>query len=320
MITHTDFDLAPLLWYKIGGKAKYLLECASKDDIEEAIDFIRKNNIEKVFVCGSGSNLIFTDHDFEGAVIMLKPSSTGEGVFINDKGEVEAFAGESLDKVITFCLDHNLAGLEWAGGLPGTVGAGVRGNVGAYGSEIKDTLVAAEVLDYSGDTPILKTLTNLELQFAYRSSLVKTNKKMIVIMAKFELTKEEAIDAARDVYSRHIQNRRDNHPLEYPNCGSVFKNLRNPQEIEKVLSIYPELRENVEKKWHGKMAVAPLIEKLGLKGYHVGDAQVSEKHALFIVNLGHAKSKDVLEIIDTIQKKFQETFGFKLETEVEIVE
>jgi UDP-N-acetylmuramate dehydrogenase len=320
MITHTDFDLAPLLWYKIGGKAKFLLECASKDDIEEAIDFVRKNNIEKVFVCGSGSNLIFTDDTFDGAVILLKPSSTGESVFINDKGEVEAFAGESLDKVITFSLDHNLVGLEWAGGLPGTVGAAVRGNVGAYGAEIKDTLVAAEVLDYSGDTPTLKTLTNLELEFAYRSSLVKTQKKMIVIMAKFELKKEEAIDAAQDVYSRHIQHRKDNHPLEYPNCGSVFKNLRNPQEIEKVLAIYPEFRENVEKKWHGKMAVAPLIEKLGLKGYRVGDAQVSEKHALFIVNLGHAKAKDVLEIIDTIQKKFQEIFGFKLETEVEIVE
>jgi len=296
------------------------LECKSRKDIEETVAFIKEKNIEKVFVCGMGSNLIFTDDYFDGAVICLSESGNKD-IAINQEGQVEAFAGESLDSVIQFGFERNLIGLEWAGGLPGTVGAGVRGNVGAYGGEIKDSLVSCDVIDYSEESPVFKKLDKDELQFVYRGSLIKTNKKMIVVAARFGLQKTDGagMEAARDVYAKRIQQRKDNHPLEYPNCGSVFKNLRDPDQIEKVLSLYPDLQEDVEKKWHGKVAVASLIERLGLKGFRIGDAQVSEKHALFIVNLGHAKAKEVLEIINTIQKKFQETFGFTLETEVEIV-
>lgn len=333
MIIHNDFQLAPLLWYKIGGTAKQYIECKNKEDIIEAIKFIKENNIEKVFVCGQGSNLIFTDDYFDGAVIKIvsphpNPLPQGEGnqkelpLLLGDGGgEVEAFAGTILDDVIKFAFFNNLVGLEWAGGLPGTVGAAVRGNVGAYGGEVKDSLVSAEVLDYSGDEPIIKTLTNEDLQFSYRESLIKKNKKMIVVSAKFGLkkTNSEELENAKNIYQKNIQTRKDRHPLEYPNCGSVFKNIRDKDKVEKVLEVYPELSENVEKKWYGKIAVASVIEKLGLKGFRVGDAQVSEKHALFIVNLDHAKSKDVLQIINTIQNKFQEKFGFKLEIEVEIV-
>lgn len=323
MIVHTDFDLAPLLWYKIGGKAKYLLECKTREDIAEALSFTKEKNIQKVFVCGTGSNLIFTDDYFDGVVIHItSDKNTPKDIRINENGEIEAFAGLLLDDVIQFGFSHNMIGLEWAGGLPGTVGAAVRGNVGAYGGEIKDSLVSADVFDYSTSTPVLKKFTNQELQFVYRGSLIKIHKKMIVVSARFGLQKTDSagMEAAKDVYQKRIQQRKDNHPLEYPNCGSVFKNLRDSHQIEKVLSVYPELRENVEKKWHGKVAVASVIEKLGLKGFRIGDAQVSEKHALFIVNVGHAKSKDVLAVIETIQNKFQETFGFTLETEVEIVQ
>jgi UDP-N-acetylmuramate dehydrogenase len=321
MIIHKDFDLAPLLWYKIGGKTKYLLECKSREDIIEAIKFVKEKDVQKIFVCGLGSNLIFTDEYFDGAVIFITSNTTQSDIKINEDGLVEAFAGVVLDDVIKFAFAHNLTGLEWAGGLPGTVGAGVRGNVGAYGGEIKDSLVSADVLDFSGEQPVIKTLHKEELKFAYRSSLIKTNKKMIVLVARFDLQKANSaeIEVASDVYEKRIQQRKDNHPLEYPNCGSVFKNLRDSGQIEKVLSVYPDLKDKVENKWYGKIAVASLIEKLGFKGYRVGDAQVSEKHALFIVNLGQANSKDVLQIINDIQQKFQETFGFKLETEVEIV-
>ena len=144
---------------------------------------------------------------------------------------------------------------------------------------------------------------------------------MVVISAKFGFKKatDEELNAAKEIYNKNIQTRKDRHPLEYPNCGSVFKNLRDKEQIEKALSIYPDLKKDVETKWYGKIAVASLIEQLGLKGYRIGDSQVSEKHALFIVNLGHAKAKDALQIINTIQEKFQEKFGFRLEIEVEIV-
>lgn len=321
MIVKNNFELSEILWYKIGGTAKYFLECKSRKDIEDALAFIKEKNIEKIFVCGLGSNLIFTDEYFDGAVICIKSNSPQNDIKIIDENNVEAFAGVLLDDVIQFAFAHNLIGLEWAGGLPGTLGAGVRGNVGAYGGEIKDSLVSADVLDYSGEIPVIKTLTNADLEFAYRESLVKKNKKMIVISAKFELRKVTTgeLAAAKEVYNKNIQTRKERHPLEYPNCGSVFKNLREQEQIEKVLAVFPDLRESVEKKWYGKIAVASLIEKLGLKGFRIGDAQVSEKHALFIVNLGNARAKDVLEIIDTVQKKFQTTFGFTLEIEVEIV-
>ncbi len=320
MLIQQDFSLSERLWYKIGGRAKYFLTVENRDDITEALAFVKKRKPNRLFICGLGSNLIFSDEYFDGVVIQIV-STKNHSVHAIEGGKITVFAGTVLDDVITFSFSHNLTGLEWAGGLPGTVGAGVRGNVGAYGGEIKDSLVTAEVLDYSGGNLVVKTLTNEQLQFVYRGSLIKSHKKMVVISATFGLKKssEEKIEEAQKVYMHNKQLRKDKHPLEYPNCGSVFKNLRKKDEIEKVLSIYPEFRENVEKKWFGKIAVASLIERLGLKGYRIGDAQVSTKHALFIVNLGHAKAKDVLQIIQDIQEKFENVFGFQLEVEVEIV-
>ncbi len=322
MQIQNDFPLKDVLFYKIGGIAKYFITCENKQDIIDALEFIKTKNINKVFVLGLGSNLIFTDDYFDGAVIQIgQGRNSANEIKVNPDGLVECFAGEILDNVIKFALDNNLLGLEWAGGLPGTVGAAVRGNVGAFGGEIKDSIVSVDVLDYSTEQPVLKTLTNQELQFVYRGSIVKTHKKMVVITAYFKLQKgsKEDTEKAQEVYDKNKQFRKDHHPLEYANCGSVFKNLRDKEQIKKVLSIYPDLRENVEKKWYGKVAVASLIEKLGLKGYQIGDAQVSEKHALFIVNLGKAKFDDVLQIIAHVQQKFQDTFGFELEIEVEIV-
>ncbi len=316
-----NFPLNETLWYKIGGTAKYLITCFSKQDILEAVDFVKKNNIEKIFTCGTGTNVLFTDEYFDGAVIQIATSTDGEQIQLTKDGLVEAFAGVSMEDLIEFSFNNNLIGFEWAGGLPGTVGGAVRGNAGAYGGEIKDTLVSVEVLDYSEDKPEIKTLTNGEMQFAYRTSLVKTNKKMIVLSAKFKLQKadSEELEKAKKIRDEKIQDRKSKHPLEYPNTGSVFINPRKSEEVEKILSVYPDLRESVEKKWYGKVAVASLIDRWGLKGYRVGDAQISEKHALFIVNLGSAKATDVLQIIDTVKKKFFDTFGFELYVEVEIV-
>lgn len=347
MQIQNDFLLKNNLWYKIGGVAKYFITCSSKEDISEAFEFIHKNSIEKIFVVGLGTNLVFTDEYFDGAVIQLvnnrhsgeeelrlqnliglekSQSDPGygqddEGIKITDDGIVEVFAGLVLDDLIQLSFENNLTGLEWAGGLPGTVGGAVRGNAGAYGGEIKGSLISAEVLDYSGDKPIFKTLTNEQMQFAYRNSFVKQNKKMVVVSAKFGFKKTDdlGLKEAREVYNKNTQNRKDKHPLEYPNTGSVFINPREKEQVEKILVVYPDLREMVETKWYGKVAIASLIDRWGMKGYRIGDAQISKKHALFIVNLGNAKSKDVLQIINDVKKKFFNTFGFELEIEVEIV-
>lgn len=325
-----DFDVSQIFYYNIGGKAKFVLECENKNDVVDALGFVENSKIKKVFICGLGSNLIFTDGYYDGAIIRIvqphpSPLLKGEGVTLHGNGIIEAFAGVLLDDVIQFAFKNNLIGLEWAGGLPGTVGAAVRGNVGAFGGEIEDNFISAEVLDYSDvgthHSMSLRTIQKQDLQFVYRGSIIKTHKQMIVISATFALQKgtAEEIKKAKEIYQKNIQYRNEHHPLEYPNCGSVFKNLRDKSQIEKVLIVYPELRENVERKWYGKVAVASLLEKMGLKGYRVGDAQISEKHALFIVNLGQAKAKDVLQVIHDIQEKFRVKFGFSLETEVEIV-
>lgn len=315
-----DAPLFQHLWYQIGGDAKYILQCENREDILEAVEFIKRQNIARVVVCGIGSNIIFADAYFDGAVIQIMQSEN-QDIHITNEGYIEAFAGVPTKDVALFAFAHKRVGFEWAGGLPGTIGAAVRGNAGAYGGEIKDILVSATILDYSGTTPEVKILSNKELQFVYRGSLVKYQKGLIVVSAQFRLP--EGTDAqlkdAVALYDDHIANRKAKHPLEYRNCGSVFKNVRDPEQIKKVLEVYPELQDDVDQKWYGKVAMASLIEKLGLKGYRVGNAQISEKHALFIVNLGDAKASDVLAIIKKVQDTFQEKFGFVPEPEVEII-
>lgn len=142
-----DAKIADQLWYKIGGTAKYLIECSFKEDIIDAFKYIKKEKVKKYFVVGLGSNLLFTDDFYDGVVVQI--SNTSGQINLIGKNIIEAFAGVELDQVIQFAFDHNLIGLEWAGGLPGTVGAAIRGNVGAFGSEIKDTFYSAEVLDVS---------------------------------------------------------------------------------------------------------------------------------------------------------------------------
>jgi UDP-N-acetylmuramate dehydrogenase len=344
MIIQKDIQLSDILWYKIGGKVKYLLTAENKKDVIEALEFIKTNNIQKIHVLGLGSNLIFSDDYFDGAVMQIAtnshpgvaasydripdaiaPSKSGlqHDIVLNDNGLVEVFAGTTLDSVINFAFNNNLTGLEWAGGLPGTVGAAVRGNVGAFGGEIKDIISSAEILKINKDnTYTIKTFSNQELKFIYRGSIIKENKGMMIILsAQFKLSPAnyQELAAAQEKYFQNIQYRNDHHPLEYPSCGSVFKNIREPEKIAKILKVYPEINDLIVNKWHGKVAVGYLIQKLGLQGLRIGDAQISTKHALFIVNLGNAKAKDVLAVIQTIQTKIIGAFGFSLDPEVEIV-
>jgi len=321
MIIKKDFDLSQILYYKIGGKAKYLLECHSQEDILDAVNFIFENNVERVFFLGQGTNLIFTDEYFDGAIISIESGNEGS-IFLKDHTTVESYAGQSLDSLIRFGFENNLIGLEWAGGLPGTVGAAVRGNVGAFGGEIKDVFVNAEVLKITDNGAVVVTMNNTGMDFSYRSSTVKKKENLIVLSASFNFKNAttENLDVASLIYKKNIQYRKEKHPLEYPNCGSVFKNINKKEDVEKVLSVFPDIQEMVENKWYGKVSMGYLIGRLGFENYTVGKAQVSPKHNNFIVNLGDAKSAEVRQIIRDIQEKFQDTFGFQPEVEVEIVE
>jgi len=318
MNVHADFEIRDELWYKIGGKVHYLIDVEGKEDIKKAYEFLKREKIKKTFFLGLGSNLIFTDKYFDGAVIRFLPSANS--IRLIRPHIIEADAGVLLDDVIQFSFGHNLVGLEWAGGLPGQIGAAIRGNVGAFGGEIKDSVKEVEVFEVVNNKPRFKILRRFELQFSYRNSIVK--KKMLgVVSAQFRLTRADSatVNRARQTYLSNIEYRKIRHPLEYPNCGSVFKNLAVRSHAEKVLSVFPDLEEKVKRDWHGKVAMGYLIRRLDLSEYRVGDAMVSPKHCNFIVNLGNAKTLDVLSIIKVIQDKFLATFGFVPEIEVEAV-
>ena len=320
MQIHKEFDLSQVLWFRIGGKARYFLECTSRQDIFEALDFVEEHHPERIFILGLGSNLIFTDDYFDGVVIQIGAIAKPQISFSDDLAT--AFAGETLDAMIQLSFNHQLAGLEWAGGLPGTVGAGVRGNVGAFGGEIKDRLIAAEVLQFDDKNIDVLEMKNEDFNFSYRHSIVKEKRNMIVTAAQFQLTHtdRESLVKARSVYSANKDYRKTHHPLEYPNCGSVFKNIKKPEEVAKIVDIWPDIRPLVKEKWHGKVSMGYVINRLGFPGYKIGGAEVSTKHSNFINNMGGATAKDVLTIIKRIQEMTEETFAIIPEVEVEIVQ
>jgi UDP-N-acetylmuramate dehydrogenase len=319
MQVHNDFDLSQVLWFRIGGKARYFLQCSSREDILKALDFVEEHKPKRLFICGLGSNLIFTDEYFDGVVIQIVAGARPQ---ISFSGTVStAFGGETLDALIQLSFNQKLRGLEWAGGLPGTIGAGIRGNVGAFGGEIKDRLVAAEVLEFDDKNIDVLEMKNEDFHFSYRQSVVKEKKNMIVTFAQFQLdtADREQLVKARSVYAANKDYRKTHHPLEYPNCGSVFKNIKKPEEVSKIVTVWPDIRSLVKEKWHGKVSMGYVINRLGFPGYKIGGAEVSEKHANFINNRGGATAKDVLTIIKRIQEMTLETFSITPEVEVEIV-
>ncbi len=321
MQIYNDVLLSTILWYQIGGVAKLVIDVASKDDVLQALEYIKNNDIQKVFVLGLGSNLLFSDEGYDGAIIRFQSQDDGRGVQFLEDGVIEAFAGEFLDSVIQAQFELGLVGLEWAGGLPGTVGAAIRGNVGAFGGEVKDLFVKAHCIRLSEDGSYEElTLNREEIEFSYRSSKVKSE-KLIVVSAQFRLSEgtPEQLLAAHEKYFENITYRQEKHPLDYPNCGSVFKNISKKEEVDRILESWEDVAEMVEGKWHGKVSMGYIIDRLGFKGRQIGQAQVSEKHQNFIVNLGGATASDVKGIIAEIEEEMQESFGFTPEVEIEII-
>ena len=321
MQVYNNVLLSTILWYQIGGIARYVIDVFSKEDVVEALEFVKNNNLANVFVLGLGSNLLFSDEGYDGAIIRFQSQDDGHGVRFLENGVGESFAGEFLDSVIQAQFELGLVGLEWAGGLPGTVGAAVRGNVGAFGGEIKDVFLKAHCIRRfeNGDFEEV-TLTHDEMEFDYRSSKVK-KEKLIVVSVQFQLrdgSQEELLNA-HEKYFENITYRQEKHPLDYPNCGSVFKNISKKEEVERILESWDDIREMVDGKWHGKVSMGYIIDRLGMKGRQIGNAKVSEKHQNFIVNTGGAKASDVKAIIAEIEEEMQENFGFTPEVEIEIV-
>lgn len=320
MQVYTDFSLKDIVYYKIGGTARYVIKIQDRTDLVQALEFMHSHTITDPLSLGLGSNVLLNDRYFDTAVLWFcRPQSPS--IQVQKDNLIEAFASNLLDDLIHFTFQQNFVGVAWAGGLPSTIGGAIRGNVGAFGGEIKDSVAKTEVLDLSTQEPSFKTLSNQELEFRYRGSIVKKNKHLVVITGYFLLQKgtDEDIGKAYDEYLSHIEYRNTHHAMEYPSCGSVFKNITKQDEVEKIYAAWGDVKELSVKKWHNKVSMGYVINRLGFSGFTVGGAQVSEKHANYIVNKNNARFSDVVAIIDTIKEKFYQTFGFYPEEEVEIV-
>lgn len=320
MKRYSKFPLSKILYYRIGGIADTVIEITKKDDLLSAIDFIQTNHIENVLPVGLGSNMLLSDEPFRGVVLWFNEPDTSSFSH-GEHGIVSGFASEILDDMIQYTFSQNLVGLEWAGGLPSTLGAAARGNVGCFGKEIQDIFYQVEAIVLENDTFQTKTFTKEAMQFGYRDSFFKHHNGHFISEVFLKLTQgtEKDRENAKRTYQNNISYRKTHHPTRYPSCGSVFKNITDASQVAKICAVWPDIQELSRQKWYNKIAMGYVINRLGFSAYTVGGAQVSEQHANYIVNKHNASFTDVYTIIQTIQEKFLDTFGFTPETEVEII-
>jgi len=278
--------------YRIGGPARVLFLAANEREIVAGIEIAKEKNF-KMMILGGGSNVLFSDCGFDGLVLKLANNFIKIAEEKENRAVVLAGAGAPLAALVKFALDNSLAGMEWAAGIPGTAGGAIRGNAGAFGREIGAAVLRVRALEISGKSIVPAIVGKEDCAFGYRESVFKRNKNLVITAAKFVLEKGNANEIA-DKIKECAEKKRISQPLDFPSAGSVFKN--------------PE----------GFFA-AKIIEDCGLKGRSAGGAQISEKHANFIVNRGNAKADDVLALIAQIKAAAKEKFAVDLKEEIEIV-
>ena len=274
MAAHTTF--------RIGGPADYFV---MPETVEELANVLKLCREEKVpyFILGNGSNLLVGDKGFSGVVIQLYKNFDGLSV---EGTRVTAKSGAMLIRVAKEAAKAGLTGLEFASGIPGTIGGAMVMNAGAYGGEMKDVVTSVTVLTKNGD---IKTLSGEEMNFRYRGSVVE-EEGYIVLEAVMELAEGKLEEIQARIEELSVQ-RRTKQPIEYPSAGSTFK--------------------RPEGYFAGK-----LIQDANLRGYQVGGAQVSEKHCGFVINAGGATAADVMQLMQDVSDRVKEQFGVTLEPEV----
>lgn len=287
-ITYTENEpMNRHISFRLGGRAKLFAEPKSADEIISLIKFARESKM-KYAVIGNGSNLLVRDEGYDGLVIHLG-ESFGE-IKLLDENTVFAQAGASLMKVCSFALSNSLTGLEFAYGIPGSAGGAAYMNAGAYGGEMKDVLYKCTHID---DNLCLGELEADALKLSYRHSAYAENG--CIITGLFMKLKKGDPDRIKEKMHELYARRREKQPLEFPSAGSTFK--------------------RPEGYFAGK-----LIDDLGLRGFSVGGAKVSEKHAGFVINYDGASCSDVLKLCDEVHKRVMDAYGVSLEREIKILD
>ncbi len=290
--------------FHIGGPAAFLFEANSGEDVVSAVTYCRMHAIPHV-VIGGGSNILFSDAGFNGLVVVTKHKVVSFGV----DGMVSAEAGVSWSAFLDAVAKRGLSGLEWGADIPGTLGGAIRGNAGAYGGEIKDTIRRVSILRGTS----VMTLNANECGFGYRDSAFK-NTNDIILAATFELRDGNPADI-RNRMDEITKTRRAKLPQE-PSAGSDFKNIiiteKNRVSFEK-LHVPPEFFER------GKVPTGWLVQEAGLLGTTIGGAKISERHGNIIVNAADATASDVLQLMSIIKTKVRNQFGIQLQEEIQLI-
>jgi UDP-N-acetylmuramate dehydrogenase len=298
--------------YKIGGNASYFLNAGTKEDLLEGLKEWKEiskdlsEKTKKILLLGGGTNILFPDDGFDGLVI----KNSIDGISL-DQDMVTAGAGTLFSNLVDFCVNNSLSGLEWAGGMPGTVGGAIRGNAGAFGGETKDNVLQVTSLNLDSLEEI--TRDGKECQFSYRNSIFKKEvKNEIIVSVVFGFSKGSQ-EKIKEQVLKEVEFRQIKHPLESPNLGSIFKNVP----FDSIPKVYKEeLSQYVKNDPFPVVPTAKIIFLAGLKGRRVGDAAVSDKHTNFIVNLGNATAKDVEALIEIIKSEVKQKYGIALEEEI----
>ena len=269
--------------WRIGGPADRLVQPESTEELQQAIQEAQKAG-EPYYVIGGGSNLLVSDEGIAGTVIQLGGSLTGLQI---SEASIIAEAGVPLPFLARKAAEHGLSGLEFAAGIPGSVGGAVVMNAGAYQGQISNVIEQVICCDASGQ---LITLHAADCGFAYRNSRFKNNRELVIVSVKMNLQPGRKEDIMEQM-QKNTASRNEKQPVEYPNAGSIFKNPPGD-------------------------AAGRLIELIGAKGWRQGDAKVSEKHSNFIVNIGSASCQDVLQLVDRVKQAVYQETGVLLEEEI----
>jgi UDP-N-acetylmuramate dehydrogenase len=272
-------------WYGIGGSARYFIELANDASLPELVGRLTREHVPYL-VIGAATNTLFAGDELPGLTIKLSTARIS-----TDGDAVSVSAGTLMPKLAAEMARGGRAGLEFAAGVPGTVGGSVFGNAGAFGGEVKDRLLHAEVVDPEGKR---RTVTAAECAFAYRDSIFKRSRDRWVITSATFKTSSEPPATVRARLLEVQRHRRATQPIEQRSLGSTFKNPPGD-------------------------SAGRLIDACGLKGLRIGAAEISPKHANFIVNLGGASADDVLALVAEMRDRVQERFGIELEPEIRVV-
>ncbi len=279
--------LSEISSFKIGGYADFAVYPKNEDQLAKTVVEAKKSGI-KFEIIGNTSNILFSDNGYSGILIFTKKINKAS----IDQTVLSAECGAKLSSLAVLARRHSLSGLEFAHGIPGSVGGAIAMNAGAYGGEMADIVISSRIYDTEKNE--FSIIDNSKHNFEYRKSIFTSNKNLVCISTQFRLI-EASIDDIKNTMYSNLQKRRASQPLNLPNCGSYFKR--------------PE----------GYFA-AKLIDDCGLKGYSVGGACVSLKHAGFIVNMGGATSEDVIELSRKVKQIVFDKFGVVLEEEVKYID